>query len=127
MEYTGLTDERNRWRSQLNLGGLLDIYVLKQYRLNRNSNLWRSTREVEKLCETILFLEGASPMSESYIVVCDQCQSDISIVTQKHSYRMRLMEEARQVGDVPMSDDRELNRFMNFCNLAHLKEWLEKR
>jgi len=58
MNYTGLTDERNEWRRQLEGGGQLDIYVLQQYRENRDSNLWRSTREVEKLCEYILFLEG---------------------------------------------------------------------
>ena len=58
MNYTGLTDERNEWRRQLEGGGQLDIYVLQQYREHRDSNLWRSTREVEKLCEYILFLEG---------------------------------------------------------------------
>lgn len=57
MKYTGLTDERDEWCQQLESGGQLDIYVLQQYRINRNSDLWRSTREVEKLCEYILFLE----------------------------------------------------------------------
>jgi len=127
MNYTGLTDERDGWLKHLVSGGLLDIYVLQQYRLNRNSNLWRSTREVEKLCEYLLFLEGASPMSESYIVRCDQCQADISLVTPQESYRIRVMEEDRQIGDVQPSGDRELSRFMNFCNLEHLKEWLEQR
>lgn len=127
MNYIGLTDERNEWRRKLESDGLLDIYVLQQYRLNRNSSLWRSTREVEKLCETILFLEGAKPMSESYIVHCDQCQADISLVTAESSYRIRLAEEDRQIGDIQSSGQQELTRFMNFCNLEHLKQWLENR
>lgn len=57
MDYVGLVDERNSWRNHLETGGNLDIHVLKLYRLHRNSDLWRATREVEKLCETILFLE----------------------------------------------------------------------
>ena len=62
MNYTGLTDERNEWKKLLESGGQLNIYVLQQYRQNRDSNLWRSTREVEKLCEYILFLEGTLAM-----------------------------------------------------------------
>lgn len=57
MEYTGLTDERNSWIIEINEGRWLEPFVLKQYRENRGSNLWRSTREVEKLCEYVLFLE----------------------------------------------------------------------
>jgi hypothetical protein len=127
MEYTGLTDERNKWRRQLESDGALNIYVLQQYRLNRNSNLWRATREVEKLCETILFLEGAKSMSESYSVYCDQCHADISVVSSNASYRIRLIEEDRQPAEMHASNNRELMRFMNFCNLSHLKEWLEAR
>ncbi len=127
MNYIGLIEERDEWRRQLESGSALSIYVLQQYRLNRNSDLWRSTREVEKLCETILFLEGAKPMSEKYSVHCDFCQSDITYVTIDNSYRMRLMEEGRQPSAAPISDEKELDRFMNFCNLDHLKEWLAQR
>lgn len=126
MNYTGLTDERNEWRRQLESGSGLSIYVLQQYKLNRNSDLWRSTREVEKLCETILFLEGAKPMSEKYTVQCDFCRCDISYNSQEGDYRIRLLEEDRQ-REVAPSSSRELERFMNFCNLAHLKQWLEQR
>lgn len=58
MEYTGLTDERNSWRKEIEKDFWNEPYVLQQYRQYRNSNLWRSTREVEKLCEYILYLES---------------------------------------------------------------------
>lgn len=122
--FTPLTDERSEWRRHLELGGLLDIYVLQQYRLNRDSDLWRSTREVEKLCEYILFLEGANVMSESISVHCDQCHSDISSGNPDHPYRLRLIEEAR--AGVQANGNNELQSAMNFCSLAHLKHWLEQ-
>ena len=62
--YTVLTDERYTWRQEIKHGFWHEPYVLQQYRVNRDSNLWRSTREVEKLCEYILHLEGANNMSE---------------------------------------------------------------
>lgn len=127
MQLTILTDERNQWRQHLESGGELSIYVLQQYRLNRNSNLWRSTREVEKLCETILFLEGAKPMSESYSVHCDQCQSDISQPVEANKNRIRVMEEGRQPFPGSAPDGGELGRSMNFCSLDHLQEWLAQR
>lgn len=52
-----LTDERKKWRSDIEQGMWNEPYVLQQYRENRDSNLWRSTREVEKLCEYVLYLE----------------------------------------------------------------------
>jgi hypothetical protein len=52
-----LTDERNKWRSEIQEGLWHEPHILQQYRANRDSNLWRSTREVEKLCEYILHLE----------------------------------------------------------------------
>lgn len=52
-----LTDERHTWRVEIEQGLWHEPLVLQQYRENRESNLWRSTREVEKLCEYVLFLE----------------------------------------------------------------------
>lgn len=52
-----LKDERNSWRYDLENGLWNEPYVLQQYREHRESNLWRSTREVEKLCEYVLYLE----------------------------------------------------------------------
>ncbi len=52
-----LVDERNKWRDEINQGIWFEPHVLQQYRANRESNLWRSTREVEKLCEYVLHLE----------------------------------------------------------------------
>lgn len=62
--YTGLTDERYTWRHEIKCGFWHEPHVLQQYRVKRDSNLGRSIREVEKLCEFILHLEGANNMSE---------------------------------------------------------------
>jgi hypothetical protein len=53
-----LPDERHKWRFEIEQGFWLEPYVLEQYRKNRESSLWRSTWEVEKLCEYVLFLEA---------------------------------------------------------------------
>ena len=66
-------------------------------------------------------------MSEKYTVNCDFCHGDISYVTEESAYRIRVMEEGRQASSVQPSKPGELERFMNFCNLAHLKEWLAQR
>ena len=52
-----LKDERHKWRYEIERGLWSEPFVLQQYRANRESNLWRSTREVEKLCEYVLYLE----------------------------------------------------------------------
>jgi hypothetical protein len=56
-DYNWLTDERHKWRAEIEQGLWYEPSVLQQYRANRESNLWRSTREVEKLCEYVLYLE----------------------------------------------------------------------
>jgi len=124
--YTGLTDERYTWRCELQNGIWYEPYVLQQYRANRDSNLWRATREVEKLCEYILHLEGAKPMSETYKVTCDHCDTDITADKYYPTYRIRLQEEVRNL--LPEGEQGEakpeLSRAMNFCNLEHLQDWL---
>lgn len=59
-----LKDERIGWRNDLNLGTWTEPYALQMYRKNRESSLWRSTREVEKLCEYILYLEEKISLKE---------------------------------------------------------------
>lgn len=71
----------------------------------------------------ILFLEGTTPMSESMTVKCDQCSADISNAVDDNGYRLRLIEEDRVGNKTPHI--RELNSVMNFCNLGHLRKWLE--
>ncbi len=123
--YTGLTDERYTWAYELKYGFWHEPYVLQQYRINRDSNLWRSTREVEKLCEYILHLEGLRPMSEQYVVHCDQCNADITTSETYPAYRLRVTEENRSYADGATQSDAqpELDRMMNFCNLACLQAW----
>jgi hypothetical protein len=50
-------EERQAWREEYEEGKQCDSYLLELYRHHRDDPLWRSSREVEKLCEYILFLE----------------------------------------------------------------------
>lgn len=53
-----LTTERDTWKAQYEAGEPCPALVLQEYREKRNSNLWRMSRQVEMLCEYILYLEG---------------------------------------------------------------------
>ena len=127
--YTVLTDERYTWRQEIKHGFWHEPYVLQQYRVNRDSNLWRSTREVEKLCEYILHLEGVSTMSESVKTVCDNCQADISGSQTYPAYRLRLTEEMRSIIE-PATENPDVKPYIdtmkNFCNKNCLIEWSNK-
>lgn len=52
-----LVEERNLWKKEFE-EGKKPVAILEDYRHNRDSNLWRTSRSVEQLCEYILFLEG---------------------------------------------------------------------
>jgi hypothetical protein len=52
-----LVDERNKWRKEFE-GGDENLIILNEYRKNRESESWRVSREVERLCEYALYLEG---------------------------------------------------------------------
>lgn len=123
-----LTDERYTWRIEMEYGCWHEPHILKQYREHRDSNLWRATREVEKLCEYILHLEGAKPMSEFIKVVCDNCSADISCTHDYPTYRLRLIEEMRREEDpaVASSNLPELDSMKNFCNKVCLTQWISK-
>ena len=54
---TNLAEERNSWREQLEEGESLHIPVLDAYKDNRNSESWRVSSQIEKLCEYVMFLE----------------------------------------------------------------------
>lgn len=56
-DYVGLLDERKAWEHELKHNLWTEPFILEQYRKNRNSNEWRTTRQVERLCEYVLFLE----------------------------------------------------------------------
>lgn len=50
---------RNKWRDQIILNDdLIGCPTLDKYRVNRDSNGMRLPRELEQLCEYILYLEG---------------------------------------------------------------------
>jgi len=126
-----LTDERYIWRHEIQCGFWHEPLVLQQYRANRDSNLWRSTREVEKLCEYVLYLEslsleGARTMSETITTTCDNCEADISIASTYPKYRLRLIEEIIPLAPNPTEDPSpkfELGEMKNFCNMKCLKSW----
>lgn len=61
--------ERKLWKKRFERGIRVESPWLEDYEKNRYSNLWRSTRGLEKLCEYILYLE--SKMTEN--VKCAQC------------------------------------------------------
>lgn len=65
-----LIKERHGWRDQLERGeGWHEPDILSQYRVNRDSTLWRASRQAEKLCEYILFLESKlNPNKEKFMV-----------------------------------------------------------
>ncbi len=52
-----LNKERNMWRKQMEDGTWEDPYILALFRANRESDLWRSSRAVEMVCEYVLYLE----------------------------------------------------------------------
>lgn len=126
MELTLLTDERYTWRQELEHGFWHEPDILQQYRANRDSNLWRATRQVEKLCEYILFLEGAKQMAEKHVVHCDNCDADISSSKYYPMFRLRLCEETRTLepGAKPSKAEPDLERMMNFCDRSCLHDWL---
>ncbi len=124
-----LPDERYTWRIEMKQCFWQEPFVLQQYRANRDSSLWRSTREVEKLCEYILHLEGAKPMSESYKITCDNCSQDITTTHIYPRYSLRLVEGMRaQTPDaIPDTNSKpELSGIKNFCECSCLKDWLNK-
>lgn len=53
-----LVEERDAWRASFKEGKLYSK-ILQDYRDNRNSELWRLSKNIEYLCEYVLFLEGA--------------------------------------------------------------------
>jgi hypothetical protein len=53
-----LIEERNAWRKMFEEGHALDHVYMNEYRTNRDSELWRSTRALEQMCEYILYLEA---------------------------------------------------------------------
>ncbi len=53
-----LLEERNRWREEFKTGEGYDPHYLQLYRLHRESDLWRMSRQVEKLCEYVIYLES---------------------------------------------------------------------
>lgn len=124
-----LPDERYTWRYEMRQGFWHEPYVLQQYRANRDSTLWRSTREVEKLCEYILHLEGARPMSETIKITCDNCEADLTSTTTYPGYYLRLVEGTMATAPDAVLDPEsrpELDGIKNFCNLHCLKEWSNK-
>jgi len=124
-----LQDERYTWRQEIIHGIWYEPYVLQQYRAHRDSNLWRSTREVEKLCEYILFLEGAKPMSEFGILNGINCEKDLSQSDKYPEFALRLSESMMAVAPDAVQDPEsvpELDQIKNFCNLHCLKQWSNK-
>ena len=61
-----IVDERNKWQQTFeenyNNGlPIIDHKVLEEYRVNRDNPHWRISKNVEMLCEYILWLEQTRP------------------------------------------------------------------
>lgn len=56
-ETLSLVAERNRWKKNFESGKRINCHWLQEYENNRESELWRSTRSLEELCEYVLYLE----------------------------------------------------------------------
>jgi hypothetical protein len=52
-----LVAERESWRMDIQSGNFFVHELYEDYVLNRNSELWRSTRQLERLFEYIMYLE----------------------------------------------------------------------
>lgn len=53
-----LIQERDDWRDGFQNGTYGRPGLLRDYDVHRDSELWRSSRQVEKLCEYALWLES---------------------------------------------------------------------
>lgn len=51
-------DEREKWQKEFRNGKPCDSVWLGRHRKNRGKSDWRSTRELEMICEYIIYLEG---------------------------------------------------------------------
>lgn len=53
-----LLNEREMFRKLIEKNGCPQWPVLEDYRANRNSNSWRTTTSLERICEYIIYLEN---------------------------------------------------------------------
>jgi acyl carrier protein len=52
-----LVKEREQWKKEFETGHIF-LPLLDTYKKNRNSDSWRSTHAIEKVCEYVIFLEN---------------------------------------------------------------------
>lgn len=52
-----LLKERNSWREQMVNNTFERPHILKEYETHRHSELWRASRQSERILEYVLFLE----------------------------------------------------------------------
>ena len=52
-----LVEERNSWRTEMRKGNFEPHPLYKEYLANRQSELWRSSRQLERIFEYIMYLE----------------------------------------------------------------------
>lgn len=76
---SSLVEERNKWREQLEEGESLNIPVLDAYKDNRNSEDWRVSSQIEKLCEYVMFLEDELKGVEELLPVRSDFETGLEI------------------------------------------------
>lgn len=57
MKYTPLKTERDGWRKEMDNGTFQEPEWLQSYRNNRDSEFWRMSRQAERVCEYVMWLE----------------------------------------------------------------------
>ena len=67
-----LIEERNSWRKEMEAGKFTPHPLYNDYLTNRESDLWRSSRQLERIFEYIMYLEekvlatNLQPIGESF-------------------------------------------------------------
>ena len=53
----GLVERRDKWKAQFKAGDDPNFLILEDYKKNRDSEMWRASSYIERMCEYILYLE----------------------------------------------------------------------
>lgn len=64
-----LVQERESWRKEMESGTFFVHHMYQSYKMNRNSPYWRSTKQLERLFEYIMYLEEQLKPKEEHAIL----------------------------------------------------------
>lgn len=67
-----LVEQRNEWRRAFEVGESPIMPMLDDYRKNRDSESWRFSSYLEKICEYVLYLEESNRYLHNELVKREQ-------------------------------------------------------